>query len=323
VESLRYLAATYNNLSVLHIESVPEQAVRCGEEALDKAVECYDKALAIQQRLVEEHPEVREYQRDLALTYNNLGSLQRRRQRLSKAAHCFGQAISLQRQLVDATPDRKDYRSDLAVSCNNLGLVQRGLGLPADAERSFAESLGLQELLVRQHPRNVEFLSILGGIYNNLGMVREGMRREVDAADAYAFAVKYQRVAHTAAPKIDRFRIYLSKHYYNYGRVLRQLHRPDEAVQVALARKALWPGDAKKLFTVAEEIALACGVPGQGNSSPHENDVVWQRHANQCLAVLKEAVDAGLPLLDAIADNDAFASVRDHPDFFAMVNDQN
>jgi tetratricopeptide (TPR) repeat protein len=279
--------------------------------------------LTIQQQLVEEYPDVGEYHSDLALTYSNLGSLQSRRQRLSEAAHCYGQAIFLQRQLVDAAPERKDYRRDLAVSCNNLGLVQSKLGLLAEAEQSFDESLGLQELLVRQHPRDVELVSSLGGIYNNLGIVRENMQRPSDAADAYAKAVKYQRAAHMAAPKIDRFRTFLSKHYYNYGRVLRQLNRPDDAVQMALARRALWPGDAEKLLTVAEEIALACRLSRPRDSLREGDWEVWQQHAGQCVTVLKEAVDAGLPIPHALRGNDAFASLRDHPEYRALIEKMN
>ena len=90
---LRTLAAGYNNLASLQDEA-----------HLKQASEAYQKAIALQTRLVKADPINRIYQAELARTYNNLGFLSTRVKDWKKAELCYGDAIRLQEELVKASP---------------------------------------------------------------------------------------------------------------------------------------------------------------------------------------------------------------------------
>jgi serine/threonine protein kinase/Tfp pilus assembly protein PilF len=303
-DHLRNLAASYNNLGALYATDPPA-----------KAAECYEKARAYQTRAVAAGPGLLEFQRDLALTLNNLGAVQSRLQQAPDGAASYGQAIEIQRQLVRAAPAQKSYRRDLAVSYNNLGMLQSELRQTAEAERSFRQALELQDLLVGQDPEEVGLQSSLGGMWNNLGIVLEEQQRTAEAAEAYQTAIEHQRRAFAHAAKVARYRSFLSKHYFNYGRVLRQLGRPDDAARVALERKDLWPNDPQRLFAVAEELALASKCLA-GTRRPGMD-------AGQCatLAIdaLRGAVAAGLQVPKDLLGNEAFAALKDRADFVELV----
>jgi len=303
-DHLRNLAATYNNLSSLYANNQP-----------GKAAEYCEQALLYQQRAVAARPDVLAHQSDLALTYNNLGAAQARAQQADEATASYQRAIEIQRRLVAAAPAYKSFRRDLAVSYNNLGLLQNARQRTAEAEGSFQQALTLQEALVAQHPRDAGLQSSLGGICNNLGTVLEELHRTEAAADAYLRAVEHQTAAHERAPSVERYRSFLSKHYYNYGRVLRELERPDEAIRVALERRKLWPNQPQRLFTVAEELALA----SQLLASREQPGMTAQQGTELALQTLQQAAAAGWVAPADLASNQAFAGLQNQAGFAELV----
>ena len=305
-EYLRALAASYNSLGALY---VAEQPARAGG--------LYKNALAIQQEAVKTRPDELKYRSELSLTYNNLGALQSRVGELSEAADSYMQAIEMQRDLVRAAPAQNFYRRDLAVSCNNLGLAQSKLRQLVDAERSFQEALELQRLLVQQDPSDIALCGSLGGIYNNRGIVLEELERFDEAGESYQKAVTYQQIAYSHAPQVSRYRDFLSKHYFNYGRVLRRLGQADQAARVALARKKLWPDNPQRLFAIAEELALACGLPAETSQA----EIALKDCETWALETLRQAVEAGFQLPPDIRQRDSFAALRDSSEFANLIKD--
>jgi len=299
-EHQQNLAASFNNLSSLYAGEQPH-----------RAAELYETVLLYQEKVAAARPAELTSQRNVALTYNNLGAVESRTNEFRKAAASYAKAIEIQRELVRAAPAQKAYRCDLAVSFNNLALAQSKLGWPSDAERSFQQARELQELLVEQNPRDVDLFSSLGGIYNNLGIVQEQLGRIDDAAESYEKAAEHQQVAHLHAPKVSRFRLFLSKHYYNHGRVLRRLGRPGEAARVALARKELWPDDPRRLFTVAEELALASELL---ESSRHA-EMTSEECAAHAIETLEQVVALGLELPAGFRRAESFAALKGHAGF--------
>ncbi len=299
------LAISYNNLSFLHGKTNPAEAERS----------CRD-ALAIQQNLVEAYPGEPKYQSDLALAYNNLGALQGQHGRLEEAKTSYEKAIALQRALQRKGPSVLQYRRDLAISYNNLGRAQSRLEKPAEADASFAEARTLLEDLVEGFPDELGYRSSLGGILNNQGMVLEQAGRLEDAAAAYREAIAHQRFALERAPSVARFREFLGKHYWNLGRALRAAGRPEEAAEAALARRGLWPDDPERLFSVARELALTAGGIDQAEGeAPAEGVSARQRCADEAVATLRQAVEAGFAQIEEIRENPDLESIRAHPEF--------
>ena len=304
-DRLRELAASYNNLSALYVKT-----------DLTKAVECYEAALRYQDQAAVARPDDSRLQSEWALTYNNLGAAQSRRQAFAEAAAAYEQAIAIQQRLVATAPAHKSYRRDLAVSFNNRGLMMSKLGAPADAEQSFVQALTLQKSLVAQYADDLDLQSSLGGVYNNLGITLVELRRAEDAAVAYKHAVEHQRIAYSQASSVSRYRLFLSKHYYNYGRVLRQLGYPGQAARAALARRELWPDDPRRLFGIAEELALA----GAAVREPADGGALTSRQcADLAIATLQQAANAGFQLPANLWKDESFALLRDHEDFARLA----
>jgi tetratricopeptide (TPR) repeat protein len=254
-------------------------------------------------------------QSDLGLTYNNLGVAQANTAQLAAAVASYQKAIEIRWKLVRWAPAQTSYQRDLAVSYNNLGLAQSKQGQLAEAQRSFRKAMELQELLVSQTPRDVELQSNLGGIYNNLAMVLDELQRPGDAAECCRKAIEHQQVAFTAAPHVAQYRAFLSRHYSLYGRLLRESGRPDEAARVALRRRELWPGDAKRLVSVAEELALAAKALAETNT----RGLSTQQCAQEALETLRRAVAAGFKPNGAFYRNAAFSALTNYPDFVGLV----
>jgi tetratricopeptide (TPR) repeat protein len=204
----------------------------------------------------------------------------------------------------------------LAFSLNNLGLTKSTLRDRSQAEQSFREALAILEPQVAQNPDDVDLTSSLGGIHNNLGFIQEESRRMDDAIENYRQAVEFQSKAFARAPRVERHREFLSKHYYNFARSLRVAGRADEAIDITLKRKRLWPHDPERLFSIAEELARAT--------------MALQRHprpamsADDCgalaIRVLREAVEVGYQIPPSLASSDSFAALTSYPQFTELVH---
>jgi len=303
-QRLRNLAASLNSLSKLYLNGQPA-----------RAVELCQRALAYQTKAAQLRPSDVQCQSDLGLTYNNLGVAQSNTAQLAAAVASYQKAIEIRWNLVRRAPSQTSYQRDLAVSYNNLGLAQSKQGQLADAQRSFHKAMELQELLVSQTPRDVELQSNLGGIYNNLAMVLDELQRPGDATECCRKAIEHQQAAFAGAPDVAQYRAFLSRHYSLYGRLLREAGRPDEAARVALLRRELWPGDPKRLVSVAEELALAAKALAQSNTQ----GLSTQQCAQNALETLRRAVAAGFKPTDEFYRNAAFSALKNYPDFLGLV----
>jgi serine/threonine protein kinase/Flp pilus assembly protein TadD len=230
-QSLRGLAASYNNLASLSDSSAP-----------DVAVNTYEKAIDIQKRLVKNWPMNRIYQADLARTYNNLGFVLISRNDFRNGQACYRNAVTLQENLVTASQNAACYRRDLAISYNNLGMAQSRFDRLADAEKSFRRALDLQQPLVSADPDDAKMLSDTGGIYNNLGLLFDRLKRFDDAKSAYEQAILHQRRAFETSPDVSRYRELLQNHYANFVESLRAQNKQPEADKLVHQRRSLLAG---------------------------------------------------------------------------------
>ena len=302
---LRALAASLNNLAAIQKERDEDEALRLYEQASQNL----ENALLAR-------PGEAQLKCELALTLNNLAAVQSRVDNFRAATESFTRAIKTQKELVHAAPLQQAFRRDLAISFNNLGLMQSKLKERNEAEQSFKAALELQEALVKRNPGEIDLASSLGGIYNNLGIVLEEQDRTKEAAQCYLKAIEYQQTAFSRAGGVDRYRNYLSKHYYNYGRTLRQLGRGDDAARIALARKDLWPSDPQRLFSIAEELALASEIlkakPGSERNA--------RKYAYAAAHLLRQSKALGMEFPTDFAKNKSFAPLMKDPEFQSLVN---
>ena len=287
------LAVAYNNLSSVDVAAKNQHTMT---------------ALAHLKKAVAAEPRNTDFASDLASTYNNLGASLSNCKLYSDAAASYQEAIELQRALVDADPSHCGRQQELAITLNNYGLIESCLSRPIQAESAFRQSLDIQRSLAERNPSDVALRSSLGGVYNNLGIVLEGRQQFKAALAAYGEAIAQQRTAYRRAPAVARHRIFLSKHYFNVGRVYRQLGQPDRAVQIALQRCELWQDQPDRLFSVAEELALAIDLLPE-----------LEPTASLVFETFEQAVAAGGRLSDEVADREAFAGLRDDERFVRLL----
>ena len=300
---LRSLAASYNNLASL-VDVVKPKA----------AAEAYRKAISIQRSLVKADPLDRFHQSELALTYNNLGVLATRSQDWKNAERCYADAIQLQENLVKSSPLVGAYRGDLAISYNNLGMTQSRNNRQAEAAASFEKAVRMQDVLLKVQPQNVQMLSNQGGVWNNLGLLLDRQKRATEAAKAYQKAIRLQGRALRSAEGNEKIRALLSRHYFNYAQNLATQARYGDAVQSVLERKKLWPGNAERLYSVAQELA---DIYRKMNGKPG-SEQAQQACVQAAASTLREALAAGLSrdrLKDAslagIAETSEFRQLMD------------
>lgn len=272
------LAVSCNNMSSLYLPAQPEAAERWAR-----------RALALQYDLARQHPLQRRYQSDLALTYNNLGSIFSRQMKWDDAQRCFQDAIAIGQRLVAVAPLMASYRRDLAATHNNYGMALTNALEISEAEASFRQALELQAALLDRQPNDLNARSGLAVIHNNLGMAYRQQGEWTKAGAEFQKAIAAQREAHARAPQVAHFTESLSKHLYNYADSLRALGRSREAAAVVLERRKLWEGNSKRLLQVAEELAQTCkGVENAEARGPLVEEVA---------ATLRQATAAGLTTL--------------------------
>jgi tetratricopeptide (TPR) repeat protein len=272
--NLRSLAGSYNNLSALFIDSEPA-----------KARQLLDQALALQLQLVHKQPLKRGYQTDLALTYNNLGTVYARLTEWSESEQCFADATAIQKRLVAVAPLVASYQRDLAVTYNNLGMTQSSASQLPSAEASFEKALAIQQQLLNTHPRDIGLKSALAGIHNNLGTLHQRQRRWADSRAAFERAIAIQLQAVEQAPGVKYYRESLSKHYSNYARLLMSRGRPAEAASNLRERLRLWPDDPQQSLAAVQDLAAACKLLPPGATR--------DRHIAELRSIVDAAEHAG------------------------------
>jgi serine/threonine protein kinase len=180
------------------------------------------EAISIQRRLLELRPTDAEHRYDLAISYQNLGSLQLATGDLSGAEAACEKAIGLLDDLAAATPSVVKYRFQAAVCRNNQGQILMKLERPAEARDRFRRAADTLKELLAGHPDNPAFQNGLGGVFNNLAGALRKLRDWPAAEDAYRAAIGHQQRAVSLAPGVPRYRSFLAAEYQNYAELLRQ-----------------------------------------------------------------------------------------------------
>ena len=185
-------------------------------------------ALEIQKRLGAEQPDSADFQRDLALTYGNLGLLARSVNQPVRAEQNYREAIRIQEQLAAKHLDRPEYLHHLAISYNNLSFLQAKSD-PVKAEESSRKAGAIQEQLATAHAANTEYQSDLAMSCNNLGALESYNGRTEQAVASYGRAIAIQQQLVRKSPVVTRFRRDLAVSHNNLGRVFSKSKQNDLA----------------------------------------------------------------------------------------------
>lgn len=299
IELTRSLTMAHNNLAFLLRVTEPERAL----QQANIAVEVLERACHT--------PNVtRDALADLALCYANRAAIQNSLQKTDEAIDSYRRSIELRESLVRTSPGIVHYRSELAAALNNVALLYIQTDQKQAADQAFSRANRLFAELLEDHPQQISYASGWAALFNNQGLALAKVDRLETAIKAYRQAVAVQQQVWQTLPESDTVRDSLSRIYFNFARALRLNGRSEEAFQVALSRRELWPHNGGKLFSVALELAAIAT-----NDTAENLDVA----AEELSGTLTQALNAGYqPEID-FKNDQRFRAFRDHPKFRELL----
>ncbi len=143
------------------------------------------RLLAIIQPLADSDPANSAWQRDLSVSFNQLGDLATAQGNLPDASRHFSSALAIAQRLADSDPANSAWQRDLSISFNKLGDLATAQGNLPDASRHFSSALAIAQRLADSDRDNSAWQRDLFYSFYKLSSLEE-QRRDLPAALSYA-----------------------------------------------------------------------------------------------------------------------------------------
>ncbi len=214
------LAIGYRNRASMH-------QARNGHQAAEADL---NRAVAIMEQLVAEHPAAVPYRRELAGQYSNFSVLLRRLGRMDEALRLQEKSVSLRERLVAEEPTSSEGREGLAQSLLNLSNVLMGLGRLDDALEANRRAGELSRGLAEEHPRSALYREMLGACLDNQSVMLcdLGRRDEGLAALQQALAINDKLIADF--PSVPSYRHGQATTLVNLAILMAEMGRHEEGL---------------------------------------------------------------------------------------------
>ena len=230
------LAASHHNIGDALMES--------GKPA--EALEAYEAALAIRERLAREHPESPKYASDLGGLPNNIAIIDNHATRFDAARERLKQAIVWQKKALAIDPRHPRYRQFLSNHLTNLINAARGLGdsqCAAEAELTLAELRDSDPAMIALDARLAAIIK--GNLQPRDATDRVVLAQRAHEKTLHATATKFWSEALAADPTLGDDR--QSQHRYNAACSAARAGagqgkddpKPDDAARAKLREQAL------------------------------------------------------------------------------------
>jgi len=195
----------------------------------DEARTEYQTARDLFQKLANAFPTLPGYQRDLALTHNNLGMLLRDFGQWGAARAEHETARDLQEKLVAAFPAVPEYQGDLALTHSNLAVVLRDLGQRDAARTQYLTARDLFQKLANAFPAVPKNQRDLARNHYDLGALLRELGQRDAARTEYVTARDLQEKLAVAFPAVPEYQRDLARTHNNLGNVLADLGQREAA----------------------------------------------------------------------------------------------
>jgi tetratricopeptide (TPR) repeat protein len=190
------------------------------------------RAMESRQRLLDQSPESKECQDELAMSIANLGSCCYALKEFAEAEVLCRRALPIRRKLAADFPRVPDYRHRLAGDLDNLAVVLRNTGRPVEAEPFRREAIAVLESLVRDHPGHSEYRAALGERLSNLGVLLKDVGKAAEAEAAFRRAMETLEPMIAEHPEVPPRFIRFLECARARGGILHDLGRNSEAEAV-------------------------------------------------------------------------------------------
>jgi tetratricopeptide (TPR) repeat protein len=194
------------------------------------ALEPLERARALWEKLVTDHPSVPAYRNELAQTCDSLGVSYLSMKDLERASSFLGQARSLSEPLAALDPTAADYQEVLSRIFNHSGAVQRRSSRPDLALDLHEQARVIQERLLAEHPDSEVYQNDLGSTWCTLGLLHEEERHPEIGVRCFAAARTIQEKLAVHFPGVSEYQRKLATTWDALGRAQRDLGNLEDAL---------------------------------------------------------------------------------------------
>jgi tetratricopeptide (TPR) repeat protein len=171
----------------------------------------------LREQLVRDNPGVAELQYELAVSHNDIGSMQVEARQTEAALASFTKAIELLVRLDEEYPTITKYKDTRASIYNNLGNFQSDTGQPEAALASYDKARAIYEQLAQANPAVARFSYGLAQTLNYIGALYGNTRRFKEALDFFLKARDVWKKLADANPQDIELQQRLAHVYSNIG----------------------------------------------------------------------------------------------------------
>jgi serine/threonine protein kinase len=308
------LAACYGSIA----------SIKLGAGEFDEACEAFTGILKIQRQLLSEAPTAMRPRVDVVLTLINLAIIERQEGRLDSALQrnrealqvTTGQAIADQGANLEADA-LLSYQPVINVES---GLIESTRGNLTDALEAYERAADLAAELVEAHPERLEYRKSQGIAERGAANLLAQLERFDEADQSWQRAIATHKYARQHAPDIVEYRRELASTYGDYSIYQRQRDQPLAAADTCLKQRELFTADAANLFVVAcalGECMMLLDKAAETRST--EQQAARDRIADEAIATLKQATDAGYSDAATLTESKALEPLRSRPEYTAIV----
>jgi len=199
--------------------------------SIPDATRSYAESIAIQERLVREHPAVARYRHTLGSSHHNLANLLSATRQRTGAQESYRRAVATFERLARDYPSAPQYQSGLATCHDDLAILLQVTGQTTQALELHQRALEIRERLARENPSVTEYQSDLARSHNNIGFLLSETGRQAEAIESHRRAVEMRERLVRENPLVVEFQNDLAKSCENVGILQNEAGRAAEALE--------------------------------------------------------------------------------------------
>ena len=273
IKSLNNLAETYRQLG-----------------QLQDALEAYERAVEIQESLIEIAPE-QDYRMSLAMLYRNVGVLHARSGQPRAAISYLERCVDIRETLALENPTVATHQDYLATAYSDIAIQHAENGNPSDALTILQVAAMVRHRLVRQNPNVLEYESELGSVTYNIGMVCSRMEQYDTALSAYNESLQVRTRLAQKHPTISDYQDDLAATYIGIGLLYRRTDQRTKALSANLQAQAI----LRRLVNEYPELQLyatdlASTLVNTANLAKSGDTQVAMQFVNEAIQLLDNAL---------------------------------
>jgi tetratricopeptide (TPR) repeat protein len=242
-EYQRDLAVTHSNLAMVMMASGH------GDKEAEASLR---EAIALQQKLVRDFPNISQYKNDLARSQFNVADLQARAEQFALAATAYQEAVNLWKELTAIHPAVQDFRINLAEAYSSLASTLASLKQFEPAEVAAQGAIKIKEELARKHPDIPTYQNDLARGHLALGDVQRAAGQANRAGSAYQEALRILDKLTQDRPGVPQYQGDRARAWNNLGLAYADDKQTDEAEKAFQQARALWETLQREQPQVAE-----------------------------------------------------------------------